>query len=181
MEQEQEQGSSQQPRRLVLAPLAALSRYALCIITSFLHGHELLGLRCQSKHCRDAVWFAATLHAGCSSLQLDSRHPLEVRMHVARAFGHACRHVMWRTMFHSYGYLDFGYQGLIAWCSAAPNLIRLHAPDIKDIDMETAAAIGRACPMLEDVRFDFLCDVSPAESWARCFPRLRTHRLGGDF
>ena len=100
-------------------------------------------------------------------------------MQVARAFGHSCRQLEWGVTFYppEPGYSNFndiGYQRLVAWCGAAPNLIRLHAPCVK-IDVETAAAIGRACPMLEEVKFRDLHCASPAETWARCFPKLR-HR-----
>ena len=177
---------AQQQQSPVLAPLEALPRDVSCHITSYLHPHQLLGLRCQSKHCRDAIRFAATLHAGCSSIVLDSRaHPSlsDARMHVARAFGHSCRQLEWRVTFYppEPGYSNFndiGYQRLVAWCGAAPNLIRLHAPCVK-IDVETAAAIGRACPMLEEVKFHDLHCASPTETWARCFPRLRRVSLAG--
>jgi len=43
--------------------------------------------------------------------------------------------------------------------------------------MERAAAIGSACPLLEDVKFSGFDGVSPAESWAKCFPKLRQVRL----
>ena len=177
---------AQQQQSPVLAPLEALPREIICHITSYLHPHQLLGLRCQSKHCRDAIRFAAISHAGCSSIMLDSRpHPTlgEARMHVARAFGHACRQLWWGVSFYppEPGYSNFndvGYQRLVAWCGAAPNLIRLYAPCVK-IDVETAAAIGRACPMLEDVKFCDTSCASPAETWARCFPRLRRVSLFG--
>ena len=175
---------AQQQQSPVLAPLEALPRDVSCHITSYLHPHQLLGLRCQSKYCRDAIRFAATLHAGCSSIVLKTNaRPLEARMHVARAFGHSCRQLEWGVTFYppEPGYSNFndiGYQRLVAWCGAAPNLIRLHAPCVK-IDVETAAAIGRACPMLEEVKFRDLHCASPAETWARCFPRLRRVSLAG--
>ena len=76
----------------------ALPRDALCHISSFLRGHQLLGIRCQSKHCRDAIRYAAAKHPGCSCVFFNVSRPMEARMKVARAFGHACRQLEWRTV-----------------------------------------------------------------------------------
>ena len=63
---------------------------------------------------------------------------------------------------------------LLVMCRAAPNLIELHAPrDIHTSD-EAIVAIAAACPRLEVVSFsDVGTNVSPAERWARHFPRLK--------
>ena len=51
--------------------LDTLPRDALCHITSYLHGDELLGLRCQSKHCRESIRYAAGTHVGARSCNFD--------------------------------------------------------------------------------------------------------------
>ena len=103
-------------------------------------------------------------------------------MHVARAFGHACRHLAWNTVPQPLWYqngLSFEDDFLVEWCRSAPNLVHLDAFRVC-INMERAAAIGRACPLLEDVVFSGWDGVSPAESWAKCFPKLRqVHRKSG--
>ena len=176
---------AQQPEQVIA--LDTLPRDAVCHITSYLHGHELLGLRCQSTHCRDVIRHAAGSHVGCSRVQFDSERSMEARMLVARAFGHACRHLEWSTT-PNYAVLngqslprdDF----LVEWCRTAPNLVSLDASSYVCITMERAAAIGSACPLLEDVKFsenneNGWDEVSPAETWARCFPRLRRVSLAG--
>ena len=169
---------AQQPEQVIA--LDTLPGDAVCHITSYLHGHELLGLRCQSTHCRDAIRYAAGSHVGCSRVQLRSTRSMESRMLVARAFGHACRHLEWSTT-PNYAVLngqslprdDF----LVEWCRTAPNLVSLNASQWVCITMERAAAIGSACPLLEDVKFSGWDGVSPAESWAKCFPKLRKVHL----
>ena len=171
-----------QPPEQVIA-LDTLPGDAVCHITSYLHGHELLGLRCQSTHCRDAIRYAAGSHIGCSRVQLRDTRSMEARMLVARAFGHACRHLEWSTT-PNYAVLngqslprdDF----LVEWCRTAPNLVSLDASQWVCITMERAAAIGSACPLLEDVKFSGCDDAGPAETWARCFPKLRQVRLSPD-
>ena len=109
-------------------------------------------------------------------------------MKVARAFGHACRQLEWRTVPQTTytGAEDYASlhasdnQLLLEWCRSAPCLERLDAGQWVSIDMERAAAIGRACPMLADVEFCWWFCVSPAESWAKYFPCLRTVSLFGD-
>ena len=162
--------------------LDTLPQDAVCHITSFLYGDELLDLRCQSKHLRDAIRHAAGSHAGCSRVLFRSTRSMEARMHVARAFGHACRHLRWTSTRFSDDYEvlrpedEFEDELLVEWCRTAPNLVRLDASSIC-LNMERAAAIGRACPLLEDVVFSGWDGVSPAESWAKCFPKLRQVRL----
>ena len=107
-------------------------------------------------------------------------------MHVARAFGHACRHLAWNSrsdqhLGQSLPEDDF----LVEWCRTAPNLVHLEASSWVCITMERAAAIGSACPLLEDVKFsenneNGWDEVSPAETWARCFPKLRQVHLSPD-
>ena len=104
-------------------------------------------------------------------------------MLVARAFGHACRHLEWSTTPNqavangqSLPRDDF----LVEWCRTAPNLVSLDASRWVCINMERAAAIGSACPLLEDVKFSGWDEVGPAESWAKCFPKLRQVNLKPD-
>ena len=158
--------------------LDTLPRDAVCHITSFLYGDELLDLRCQSKHLRDAIRHAAGSHAGCYRVLFRSTRSMEARMHVARAFGHACRHLAWSTSAST----DWAREDdfLVEWCRSAPNLVCLDASSYVSINMERATAIGSACPLLEDVRFSGWDGVSPAESWAKCFPKLRQVCLGPD-
>ena len=180
---------SRAPRRQrpVLANFGALPRDALCHISSFLRGRELLSIRCQSKHCRDAIRYAAAKHPGCSCVFFNVSRPMEARMKVARAFGHACRQLEWRTVpqttytgAEDYASLHASDNAfLVAWCRSAPCLVRLDAGEWVSIDMESAAAIGRACPMLADVEFCWWFCASPAESWAKHFPCLRTVSLYG--
>ena len=176
----------QQLQRPVLANFGALPRDALCHISSFLRGRELLGIRCQSKHCRDAIRYAAAKHPGCSCVIFGESRPMEARMKVARAFGHACRQLEWHTVPRTHFTEDYASlhasdnQFLLEWCQSAPRLVRLDAGRFACIDMERAAAIGRACPMLVDVEFCRWYNVSPAESWAKHFPCLRTVLLYGD-
>ncbi len=166
--------------------LDTLPRDALCHITSYLHGHELLGLRCQSKHCRESIRYAAAKHPGCSFVQFrrGTRVPMEARIHAARAFGHACRHLTWSTsdqhLIQNATRHTAADDLLVEWCRTAPNLVRLDASEWVCINMERAAAIGRACPLLEDVKFCGWYDVSPAEGWAKFFPKLRQVRLSPD-
>ena len=170
--------AQQMPEQVIA--LDTLPRDAVCHITSFLYGDELLGLRCQSKHLRDAIRHAAGSHAGCYRVLFRLTRSMEARMLVARAFGHACRHLEWSTT-PNYAVLngqslprdDF----LVEWCRTAPNLVSLDASSYVCITMERAAAIGSACPLLEDVKFSGFDGVSPAESWAKCFPKLRQVRL----
>ena len=187
-EQQPPQGPQrEQLPRLVLANFGALPRDALCHISSFLHCHELLDIRCQSKHLRDAIRYAAGTHVGCSRVLF--RRPIrygemhmEARVHVARAFGHTCRHLRWTStrfsdkLGQSFPEDEFEDELLVEWCRTAPNLVRLDASD-SVLNMERAAAIGRACPLLEDVKFNGWDGVSPAESWAKCFPKLRQVHL----
>ena len=49
----------------------------------YLHGHELLGLRCQSTHCRDAIRYRWDRIPGCSRA-VSVPEPMEARMLVAR-------------------------------------------------------------------------------------------------
>ena len=170
-----------QPEQVIA--LDTLPRDAVCHITSYLHGHELLDIRCQSKHLRDAIRYAAGSHVGCSRVQLRSERSMEARLHVARAFGHACRHLEWSTTPNqavangqSLPRDDF----LVEWCRTAPNLVSLDASRWVCINMERAAAIGSACPLLEDVKFSGWDGVSPAQSWAKCFPKLRQVHLSPD-
>ena len=60
---------------------------------------------------------------------------------------------------------------LVEWCRTAPNLVSLDASSCICINMERAAAIGSACPLLEDVKFSGWDGVSPAESWAKVLPQ----------
>ena len=171
-----------QPPEQVIA-LDTLPRDAVCHITSYLHGHELLGLRCQSTHCRDAIRYAAGSHVGCSRVQFNSDRSMEARLHVARAFGHACRHLEWSTTPNqavSNGQSLPRDDFLVEWCRTAPNLVSLNASQWVCISMERAAAIGSACPLLEDVKFSGWDEVSPAETWAKCFPKLRQVNLKPD-
>ena len=167
---------AQQPEQVIA--LDTLPGDAVCHITSYLYGDELLGLRCQSKHLRDAIRHAAGSHAGCYRVLFRLTRSMEARMLVARAFGHACRHLSWRStsdqhLGQSRPQDDF----LVEWCRTAPNLVHLDASSYVCITMERAAAIGSACPLLEDVKFSGFDGVSPAESWAKCFPKLRQVRL----
>ena len=188
MASQPERSQGPQRQRPVLANFGALPRDALCHISSFLRGRELLGIRCQSKHCRDAIRYAAAKHPGCSCVFFNVSRPMEARMKVARAFGHACRQLEWRTVPQTTytGAEDYASlhasdnQFLLEWCRSAPCLERLDAGQWVSIDMERAAAIGRACPMLADVEFCWWFCVSPAESWAKYFPCLRTVSLFGD-
>ena len=106
-------------------------------------------------------------------------------MKVARAFGHACRQLEWCTVPRTHYTDDYASlhasdnQFLLECCQSAPRLVRLDASRFACIDMERAAAIGRACPMLADVEFNQWYDDSPAESWAKYFPCLRTVLLYG--
>ena len=105
-------------------------------------------------------------------------------MHAARAFGHACRHLTWCTS--DQHLVQSGTRHtpaddlLVEWCRTAPNLVRLDASEWVCINMERAKVIGRACPLLEDVKFCGWYDVSPAEGWAKFFPKLRQVRLSPD-
>ena len=176
---------AQQPEQVIA--LDTLPRDAVCHITSYLYGDELLGLRCQSTHCRDVVRHAAGSHAGCYRVLFRSTRSMEARMLVARAFGHACRHLAWNSrsdqhLGQSLPEDDF----LVEWCRSAPNLVCLDASSYVSINMERAAAIGSACPLLEEVKFcgfdaddEDVC-LGPAESWAKCFPKLRQVCLGPD-
>ena len=179
----QKMAQQQSPMGPPVIALDTLPRDALCHITSYLHGHELLGLRCQSTHCRDAIRYAAGSHVGCSRVQLRSERSMEARMLVARAFGHACRHLEWSTTPNqavSNGQSLPRDDFLVEWCRTAPNLVSLNASQWVCISMERAAAIGSACPLLEDVKFSGWDEVSPAETWAKCFPKLRQVNLKPD-
>jgi len=99
-------------------------------------------------------------------------------MHVARAFGHACRHLSWESTSDQHlGQSRPEDDTLVEWCRMAPNLVHLEASSWVCINKERAAAIGSACPLLEDVKFSGWDGVSPAESWAKCFPKLRKVHL----
>ena len=163
--------------------LDTLPQDAVCHITSFLYGDELLDLRCQSKHLRDAIRHAAGSHAGCYRVLFETPRSMEARMHVARAFGHACRHLAWSTSASDPADWAREDDFLVEWCRSAPNLVCLDASSYVSINMERAAAIGSACPLLEEVKFcgfdaddEDVC-LGPAESWAKCFPKLRQVRL----
>ena len=104
-------------------------------------------------------------------------------MHVARAFGHACRHLEWSTSASDPADWAREDDFLVEWCRSAPNLVHLDASSYVSINMERAAAIGSACPLLEEVKFcgfdaddEDVC-LGPAESWAKCFPKLRQVHL----
>ena len=186
MASQPERSQAPQRQRPVLANFGALPRDALCHISSFLRGRELLSIRCQSKHCRDAIRYAAAKHPGCSCVIFGESRPMEARMKVARAFGHVCRQLEWHTVPRTHYTEDYASlhasdnQFLLEWCQSAPRLVRLDAGRFACIDMERAAAIGRACPMLADVEFCRWYNDSPAESWAKHFPCLRTVLLYGD-
>ena len=171
--------AQQQPEQVIA--LDPLPRDAVCHITSYLYGDELLGLRCQSTHGRDVIRHAAGSHAGCYRVLFRSTRSMEARMLVARAFGHACRHLAWTSRSDQHlGQSRPEDDTLVEWCRTAPNLVHLDASRWVCITMERAAAIGSACPLLEDVRFSGWDDVGPAESWAKCFPKLRQVCLGPD-
>ena len=116
----------QQPEQ-VIALANFCRRDAFCHLTSYLYGHELLDLRCQSKHCRDAIRHAAGSHAGCSRVLFRSTRSMEARMHVARAFGHACRHLAWSTSASDQADWAREDDFLVEWCRSAPNLVHLDA------------------------------------------------------
>ena len=124
MASQPERSQGPQRQRPVLANFGALPRDALCHISSFLRGRELLGIRCQSKHCRDAIRYAAAKHPGCSCVIFGESRPMEARMKVARAFGHACRQLEWRTVPQTTytGAEDYASlhasdnEFLVAWC-----------------------------------------------------------------
>ena len=140
MASQPERSQAPQRQRPVLTNFGALPRDALCHISSFLHCHELLDIRCQSKHLRDAIRYAAGTHVGCSRVLL--RRPIrygemhmEARVHVARAFGHTCRHLRWTStrfsdkLGQSFPEDEFEDELLVEWCRTAPNLVRLDASD----------------------------------------------------
>ena len=63
---------------------------------------------------------------------------------------------------------------LLVMCRHCPNLIELHGPRCVHTSDEAIVAIAAACPRLEVVSFsDVGTVVSPAERWARHFPRLK--------
>ena len=63
---------------------------------------------------------------------------------------------------------------LLVMCRHCPNLIKLHGPRYVHTSDEAIVAIAAACPRLEVVSFsDVGTVVSPAERWARHFPRLK--------
>ena len=70
---------------------------------------------------------------------------------------------------------------LLRMCRASPKLTSLHGPMYVSTPESTIVAISVACPNLEVVDFSYMGReslpapaLSPAETWARHFPRLKT-------
>ena len=64
---------------------------------------------------------------------------------------------------------------LFLMCRASPNLLCLRGPRFVSTPDAAIAAIGEACPKLQDVGFSTLgSPLGPAERWGRAFPRLQS-------
>ena len=64
---------------------------------------------------------------------------------------------------------------LFLMCRASPNLLHLRGPRFVSTPDAAIAAIGEACPKLQDVDFSTLgSHLGPAERWGRVFPRLQS-------
>ena len=68
---------------------------------------------------------------------------------------------------------------LVEFCRSLPNLVQLYGPRYVSIADDDIEAISVACPKLTGVELSQGIDgnVSPAESWARLFPKLTTLSL----
>ena len=68
---------------------------------------------------------------------------------------------------------------LVEFCRSLPNLVQLYGPRYVSIADDDIEAISVACPNLKVVELSQGMDsnISPAESWARLFPKLRTLSL----
>ena len=64
---------------------------------------------------------------------------------------------------------------LFLMCRASPNLLHLRGPRFVSTPDAAIAAIGEACPKLQDVDFSTLgSHLGPAERWGRVFPQLQS-------
>ena len=64
---------------------------------------------------------------------------------------------------------------LFLMCRASPNLLCLRGPRFVSTPDAAIAAIGEACPKLQDVSFSTLgSSLGPAERWGRVFPQLQS-------
>ena len=68
---------------------------------------------------------------------------------------------------------------LVEFCRSLPNLVQLYGPRYVSIADDDIEAISVACPKLTGVELSqgIEGNVSPAESWARLFPKLTTLSL----
>ena len=68
---------------------------------------------------------------------------------------------------------------LVEFCRSLPNLVQLYGPRYVSIADDDIEAISVACPKLKGVELSQGMDgnISPAESWARLFPKLTTLSL----
>lgn len=68
---------------------------------------------------------------------------------------------------------------LVEFCRSLPNLRQVYGPEYVSIADGDIEAISVACPNLKVVELSQVMDsnISPAESWARLFPKLRTLSL----
>ena len=68
---------------------------------------------------------------------------------------------------------------LVEFCRSLPNLVQLYGPRYVSIADDDIEAISVACPKLKGVELSQGIDgnISPAESWARLFPKLTTLTL----
>ena len=68
---------------------------------------------------------------------------------------------------------------LVEFCRSSPHLRQLYGPEYVSIADDDIEAISVACPNLKVVELSQGMDgnISPAESWARLFPKLRTLSL----
>ncbi len=68
---------------------------------------------------------------------------------------------------------------LVEFCRSLPNLRQFYGPEYVSIADDDIEAISVACPNLKVVELSQGMDsnISPAESWARLFPKLRTLSL----
>lgn len=119
---------------------------------------------------------ARVFGAGCTSLQIAGNSPERIA---------ALEYFVTRT---SGGLTSFDLHDamvspevLLRLCRASPKLTKLQGPMCCTPDA-TIAAIGVACPYLEDVDISYLAssesaEYSPAETWARHFPRLCSIKL----
>ena len=157
---------------------------------------ELLALRCSAGSCKQAVIRAVKHHQACKRWRPRPTMPQNAAtVAIGRVFGAGCRILdipshtepvsavatgLEPFLTSTGGLLTELYDDnnaitpdhLLILCRACPLLKRLGVKNVPNIQPADFVAVNQACPLLEHVMLP-TGGLSPAETYARHFPRLR--------